>query len=138
MPRYARIPTFDPCLTRLCRDHYASHMVTAPLFFTMELFEFRQPYQVLICSECQYCVRPSISALTTHLRAQHKSHQDVRPRSGAKGAAYVAQQLLDHPLRGRVTDSVVVCPHGSRTSCSWRNERCEQTRFSKWVYHAVP
>jgi hypothetical protein len=62
----------------------------------MDVFEFQQPYRVLICNECQYCVRLSISALTTYLRAQHKSHLDVHPRNGAKGAdsaEYVAQQL---------------------------------------------
>jgi hypothetical protein len=44
----------------------------------MDLFELHQPYEVLICRKCQYCVRASVSALTTHLRAQHTLHPDVR------------------------------------------------------------
>jgi hypothetical protein len=59
----------------------------------MDLFEFYQPCQVLICRDCQYCVRPSVSALITHLRAKHRLHPDVRLRNGKGEAACVARLL---------------------------------------------
>jgi hypothetical protein len=59
----------------------------------MDLFDFYQPYQVLICRDCQHCVHPSLSALTTHLRAKHRLHPDVRPRDGKGRAASVARLL---------------------------------------------
>jgi hypothetical protein len=59
----------------------------------MDLFHFYQPFQVLICRDCPYCVHPSLSALTTHLRAKHKLHPDVRPRDSKGGAAGVARLL---------------------------------------------
>jgi hypothetical protein len=48
----------------------------------MDLSELRQPHQVLVYPNCQYCIRPSLSALTTHLRACHKLHPDILPRDG--------------------------------------------------------
>jgi hypothetical protein len=55
-----------------------------------------------ICSSdyvdlCQYCVRLSVSALTTHLHAQHKLHPDVRPRDSTWSATCVAQLFRKEP-----------------------------------------
>jgi hypothetical protein len=81
----------------------------------MDLFELHQPYQVLICRKCQYCVRPSVSALTTHLRAQHKLHPDVRPRDGTGGAACVVR-LLRKAFPGAVDPTQSLIPYPAPTS----------------------
>jgi hypothetical protein len=61
----------------------------------MDLFEFREPYRVLICRECQYCVLATESALSTHLLFKHKLHIDIRSggKNGGGGAATVARLL---------------------------------------------
>jgi hypothetical protein len=81
----------------------------------MDLFELHQPYQVLIYRKCQYCVRPSVSALTTHLCAQHKLHSDVRPRDGTGGAACVAR-LLRKAFPGAVDPTQSLIPYPAPTS----------------------
>jgi hypothetical protein len=81
----------------------------------MDLFELYQPYQVLICRKCQYC-SPSVSALTTHLGAQHKLHPDVHPRDGTGGAACVARLLRKafpgavDPTQSLLRYCVLECP----------------------------
>lgn len=81
----------------------------------MDLFDFYQPYQVLICRDCQYCVHPSLSALTTHLRAKHKLHPDVRPRDGKGGAAGVAR-LLRKAFPAALDPTQTPIPHPAPTT----------------------
>jgi hypothetical protein len=81
----------------------------------MGLFELRQPHQVLICRKCQYCVRPSVNALTTHLRAQHNLHPDVCSRDGPGGAASVAW-LLCKAFPGAVDPAQSLIPDPAPTS----------------------
>jgi hypothetical protein len=81
----------------------------------MDLFEFQQPYNVLICRKCKYCVRPTASALTTHLCSKHKSHPDVRLRDRVGGAACIAR-LISKSFPGAVDPKQTPIPYPASTS----------------------
>jgi hypothetical protein len=109
------MPTsFDRSLTRPCRDHYAFYNCT----FVLHDGSFRILTAVLSAN----LQRVPLLRPTTHLRPQHKSHLDVRPRSGAKEAAYVAQRLCKafpgaaDPTKTRIQEPAPSSPPISRLS----------------------
>jgi hypothetical protein len=61
----------------------------------MDIFEFSEPYRVLVCRECQYCVSATEGALSTYPLSKHKLHIDIRSggKNGGGGAATVARLL---------------------------------------------
>ena len=58
---------------------------------TMDLFEVLQPYNLLLCRKCGYCV--NLAALATQLRSKHASHPDVQTRDRTGGAPSIARRI---------------------------------------------